>query len=174
MSLAGKNFKVSQSALTFQVSFGAEFPVEVQAANNNVGIEYFNGRIYIGFRSVKGFKATLFYKRTKLGYSRLGIRIHVLAPTHFATNETEMILASAIFDQSNGDIENLKWEHEKTITMDSDMREPYFLALDGSLIFYFFKAGTNPIAFEPDFIYSTRFSTLYDVPIGLKSSRKPF
>ena len=85
-----------------------------------------------------------------------------------------MILASAIFDQSNGDIENLKWEHEKTITMDSDMREPYFLALDGSLIFYFFKAGTNPIAFEPDFIYSTRFSRLYDVPIGLKSSRKPF
>ena len=67
LSLAGKNFKVSQSALTFQVSFGAEFPVEVQAANNNVGIEYFNGRIYIGFRSVKGFKTPLFYKRAKLG-----------------------------------------------------------------------------------------------------------
>ena len=52
LSLIGKNFKVRQSALTFQVSFGAEFPVEVQAANNNVGIEYFNGRIYMGFRSV--------------------------------------------------------------------------------------------------------------------------
>ena len=61
LGLAGKKFKVSQSPLTFQVSFGAEFPVEVQAANNNVGIEYFNGRIYIGFRSVKGFKVPLFF-----------------------------------------------------------------------------------------------------------------
>ena len=51
-----------------------------------------------------------------------------------------MILASAVFDPLEGNIENLKWEHEKTITMDADMREPYFLALDGSLIFYFFKA----------------------------------
>ena len=107
-------------------------------------------------------------------YSGLGLRISDLAPTHFATNETEMILASAIFDPSNGDIENLKWEHEKTITMDSDMREPYFLALDGSLIFYFFKAGTNPIAFEPDFIYSTRFSRLYGCTNWFKNSRKPF
>ena len=77
------------------------------------------------------------------------------APTHFATNETEMILVSAAFDTLDGDITKLKWEHEKTIIMDADMREPYFLALDQSLIFYFFKAGTNPIAFEPDYIYST-------------------
>lgn len=34
-----KIYKVKQSALQFQVSFGAEFPVEVQPANNNVGIE---------------------------------------------------------------------------------------------------------------------------------------
>ena len=91
------------------------------------------------------------------------MRIPDLAPTHFATNETEMILASAIFDPLEGNIENLKWEHEKTITMDADMREPYFLALDGSLIFYFFKAGTNPIAFEPDYIYSIRFSQVPQV-----------
>ena len=74
-----------------------------------------------------------------------------------------MILASAIFDPLEGNIENLKWEHEKTITMDADMREPYFLALDGALIFYFFKAGTNPIAFEPDYIYSIRFSQVPQV-----------
>ena len=174
MGLAGKNFKVSQSPLTFQVSFGAEFPVEVQAANNNVGIEYFNDRIYIGFRSVKGLKAPLFFSDLIIHYSGLGLKNPDLAPTHFATNETEMILASAIFDPSNGDIENLKWEHEKTITMDSDMREPYFLALDGSLIFYFFKAGTNPIAFEPDFIYSTRFSRLYGCTNWFKKYQKTF
>ena len=69
-----------------------------------------------------------------------GLGIPDLAPTHFATNETEMILASAVFDPLQGNIENLKWEHEKTITMDADMREPYFLSLDRSLIFYFFKA----------------------------------
>ena len=57
-----------------------------------------------------------------------------------------MILASAVFDPLEGNIENLKWEHEKTITMDADMREPYFLALDGSLIFYFFKARAPRIS----------------------------
>ena len=76
-----------------------------------------------------------------------------------------MILASAAFDPVESDVTNLKWEHETTITMDADMREPYFLALEKSLIFYFFKAGTNPIAFEPDYIYSIWFSSSYFIEI---------
>ena len=35
----------------FQVSFGADFPYEIQPANNNVGIIIHEERIYIGFRN---------------------------------------------------------------------------------------------------------------------------
>ena len=34
-----------------------------------------------------------------------------------------------------------------------DVREPYFLATEGQLLFHFFKAGTNPIEFAPDTMY---------------------
>ena len=27
--------------------------------------------------------------------------------------------------------------------------QPYFLSINGTLLFYYFEAGTNPIAFEP-------------------------
>merc|ERR1712223_328116 len=33
--------------------------------------------------------------------------------------------------------------------VEKDMREPYFLSVNGTLFFYYFEAGTNPIAFEP-------------------------
>ena len=41
------------------------------------------------------------------------------------------------------------WSHELTIMVEKDMREPYFLSVNGTLFFYYFEAGTNPIAFEP-------------------------
>jgi hypothetical protein len=41
------------------------------------------------------------------------------------------------------------WSHELTINVEKDMREPYFLSINGTLFFYYFEAGTNPIAFEP-------------------------
>ena len=41
------------------------------------------------------------------------------------------------------------WNHELTINVEKDMREPYFLSINGTLFFYYFEAGTNPIAFEP-------------------------
>ena len=41
------------------------------------------------------------------------------------------------------------WSHELTINVEKDMREPYFLSINETLFFYYFEAGTNPIAFEP-------------------------
>ena len=44
------------------------------------------------------------------------------------------------------------WTLEKTLEIERDMREPYFLEVDGTLFFYYFEAGTNPIKFEPGFL----------------------
>ena len=106
------------------------------------------------------------------------------APTHFASNETKMIIASVPY---NGELpENLEfnWEIEHIIELGADMREAYFLRRDfmshfylwniiakntvseksdcslgpkgefkGKLMFYFFKAGTDPLEFAPDNIH---------------------
>lgn len=45
---SGIEYRVKQSAYAYQVNFGAKFPVEVGAANNNVGIEIFEDRLYLG------------------------------------------------------------------------------------------------------------------------------
>ena len=44
------------------------------------------------------------------------------------------------------------WSLETIIERGTDLREPYFLEVNGTLFFYFFEAGTNPIAFEPSFL----------------------
>ena len=41
------------------------------------------------------------------------------------------------------------WQHELTINAGTDLREPYFLELNGTLFFYYVEAGVNPVAFEP-------------------------
>ena len=41
------------------------------------------------------------------------------------------------------------WAHELTIDAGTDLREPYFLDVNGTLFFYYVEAGVNPIAFEP-------------------------
>ena len=41
------------------------------------------------------------------------------------------------------------WEHETTIALGRDIREPRFLVWDGRLLLYAFEAGTNPRRFEP-------------------------
>ena len=42
------------------------------------------------------------------------------------------------------------WELEKKLELGSDAREPHFLVMpDGTFVFSFFEAGTNPFAFEP-------------------------
>lgn len=48
--------------------------------------------------------------------------------------------------ENNGE----KWFYEHVIELGSDVREPYLLVVQGRLFLYFFQAGTDPIAFEPN------------------------
>ena len=42
------------------------------------------------------------------------------------------------------------WQLEKRLQLGTDVREPHFLLLpDGTFVFSFFEAGTDPLAFEP-------------------------
>ncbi|MCR4315565.1 MAG: exo-alpha-sialidase [Planctomycetes bacterium] len=64
------------------------------------------------------------------------------SPNHFASPDTVIyILSSTDLGET--------WEFEHEIHLETDMREPYFVELGGKLLFYFFSAGTNPLAFEP-------------------------
>ena len=49
---------------------------------------------------------------------------------------------------SSGD-SGASWDHEATLYFERDLREPFFLSIEGKLIFSFFQGGTNPIDFEP-------------------------
>ena len=49
---------------------------------------------------------------------------------------------------SSGD-SGASWDHEATLFFERDLREPFFLSIEGKLIFSFFQGGTNPIDFEP-------------------------
>lgn len=42
------------------------------------------------------------------------------------------------------------WNLEKRLELGSDAREPHFLLMpDGTFVFSFFEAGSDPFAFEP-------------------------
>ena len=49
------------------------------------------------------------------------------------------------------------WTKELTLHADRDMREPFFVAVDGKLFFYYFEAGTNPIDFEVSRMLRTQY-----------------
>jgi len=57
LASTGDVYLPSLNKYQFQVSFGADFPFEIQPANNNVGIIIHDERIYIGFRKslIKNF-----------------------------------------------------------------------------------------------------------------------
>lgn len=64
------------------------------------------------------------------------------APTHFASKDTRLhLVSSADLGQT--------WRYETSVALGSDMREPSFVALNGTLRFQFFQAGTDMFAFEP-------------------------
>ena len=144
---SGAQFVERKSEPTYQVGLGIDFPLPVQTARmqkvllksflmnlilciltqavNNVAIEEHEGRIFMGFRTSKN---------------------------HFASPLTQLIIVSAPLDKNLTSL-NFDWEHELTIEMAADLREPYFLSLPDRLVFYFFKAGTDPIVFDPDYIH---------------------
>jgi hypothetical protein len=69
------------------------------------------------------------------------------APDHFAGRKTMLYIVSSIDEGET-------WDYEAEVFMGTDMREPRFLALDDKLMFYFFQAGTNRMAFEPRFMFA--------------------
>ncbi len=69
------------------------------------------------------------------------------APDHFAGKKTMLYIVSST-DQGE------TWDYEAEVFMGSDMREPKFLAVGGKLMFYFFQAGTNRFAFQPQHSYA--------------------
>jgi hypothetical protein len=70
------------------------------------------------------------------------------APTHFASTQTQMhLISSADLGQS--------WTHEASWALGSDVREPHFLNLGGTLRFHFFQGGEDMWAFEPRTLWRT-------------------
>jgi hypothetical protein len=65
------------------------------------------------------------------------------APSHFASSTTK------IYIMSSDNMGEKNWVHEHTIELGIDIREPFFVPLGDRLMFSFFSAGTNPIAFQP-------------------------
>lgn len=72
--------------------------------------------------------------------------------THFASENSKMFVVSS---SDMGDT----WNYETTLIPGADVREPNFLNFNGKLYLYCFKAGTNPLAFEPiDMMVTERIS----------------
>lgn len=70
------------------------------------------------------------------------------APDHFASTQTKMYIMSSS-DQGT------TWTKEHEIALGTDVREPYLVSFGGQLHFYFFQAGTDPLAFQPQFLFHT-------------------
>lgn len=84
-----------------------------QNSNNNLDVVRFAGRTFLAWRT---------------------------APTHFASSETVLYVAS---EGADG------WRLEGSFAMMTDLREPRFLALGDRLFLYFAVLGTDPFKFEP-------------------------
>jgi hypothetical protein len=68
--------------------------------------------------------------------------------THFAGKKVHHYVMSSAD-------EGKTWDYEAEVFLGSDMREPRFLVLGGKkLMYYFFQAGKNPLAFAPQSIYA--------------------
>jgi len=62
-------------------------------------------------------------------------------PNHFASAEVLLHVVSSE--------DEVTWTYETTFDLDTDLREPRFLSLDGRLFLYFAVLGTDRLAFEP-------------------------
>jgi hypothetical protein len=71
------------------------------------------------------------------------------APTHFASEKTEIYVVSSADQKS--------WELEARFAVQTDLREPRFLAFDGQLFLYLSKLGKDPLKFEPQGVMVSKF-----------------
>jgi len=70
-------------------------------------------------------------------------------PSHYASPEVRMHLVSSV--------DEVSWRYERTYVRSTDLREPRFVAVDGTLFLYLAELGTNPSDFEPmGTLYSER------------------
>jgi hypothetical protein len=101
---------------TRQIVPGEGLPAEVvlQAANNNLDVIEFEGRVFLAFRT---------------------------APTHFASALTQLWVVSSDDEQT--------WTFEASFDEDTDLREPRFAVVGGSLFLYYAVLGDSPTDFEP-------------------------
>lgn len=72
------------------------------------------------------------------------------APYHFASADTRMYITSSL----DG---GFTWAFEHLIQLGTDVREPHFLVFKNQLVFSFFQAGVDPLAFEPKAMYHMRY-----------------
>ena len=63
------------------------------------------------------------------------------APSHFASWQTVLYVVSTT-DQK-------RWTFEAKVALETDVREPRFLEVNGELLLYFAVLGDNPLAFKP-------------------------
>jgi hypothetical protein len=106
------------SEATFVIP-GEGLPVTPQTSNNNVSLMITGERTFLAWRT---------------------------APTHFASDQTQMQVISSATGAA-------PWDWEATFEMGTDLREPAFLFEDGILSLSFFEAGSNPAAFEPKAVW---------------------
>jgi len=129
-----------------QVIPGSKLPANVtlQLSNNCVGIAMFQVLSQPWQKPEKlenffGYRLTLLLLLLRHIQNRLFIGFRT-APFHFASETTEMyILSSTDMGQS--------WDYETSIKLGYDVREPYFINFNNTLIFSFFEAGKRATSF---------------------------
>ncbi len=83
------------------------------------------------------------------------------ASVHFAAEDARLLVLSSA--------DRVDWRLEHTVALGCDVREPRFAVIDGRLFFYYFRAGTDVFAFEPQAIQGCvleadgRFSAPWDI-----------
>lgn len=70
------------------------------------------------------------------------------APSHFASKKTQLHVLSSLDLKS--------WQHETSVYMASDLREPRFFIFQDELYFMYFKGGTKMFRFQPQGIFLTK------------------
>ena len=95
-------------------------------ANNNLDVTVFGDRKYLAWRT---------------------------APTHFASPKARLNVVSCPAGADTG-IRADDWRFETKIALGTDVREPRFLEVDGTLFLYFFALGTKWYRFEPGRIHA--------------------
>jgi hypothetical protein len=94
---------------------------QLMASNNNLDMTIAEGRFFMSFRT---------------------------APTHFASEKTKVFVVSAEMEDPEA-VPNSGWELEAEFAIGSDLREPHFMYLNGTMTFSYFQAGTDWYRFEP-------------------------